>query len=170
MGNQVTLVEGIPEDISTLFPSHCRPGIIVLDDLMRNCSGDERILDLFTKVSHHCDVTCIYLTQTSFHLESFPAAFLSMPTTLLRLITLAIHWDSGHWHNKPLRDKCLTYGRVFKMPLRNPMVISCWICIREHQLLYDYVATYCLCPKRIPWFTSTRKPIKRMTHWQWDCS
>ena len=66
MGNQVTLVEGIPEDISTLFPSHCRPGIIVLDDLMRNCSGDERILDLFTKVSHHCDVTCIYLTQNLF--------------------------------------------------------------------------------------------------------
>ena len=33
---------------------------------MRNCSDDERILDLFTKVSHHCDVTCIYLTQNLF--------------------------------------------------------------------------------------------------------
>ena len=44
MGNQVTLVEGIPEDISTLFTLHCRPGIIVLDDRIRNCSGDERIL------------------------------------------------------------------------------------------------------------------------------
>ncbi|CAH3149442.1 unnamed protein product [Porites evermanni] len=40
--------------------------ILVLDDLMRNCSEDERILDLFTKVSHHCDVTCIYLTQNLF--------------------------------------------------------------------------------------------------------
>ena len=34
--------------------------------ICRNCSEDERILDLFTKVSHHCDVTCIYLTQNLF--------------------------------------------------------------------------------------------------------
>ena len=66
MTAQVTFVEGIPEDIPSLFPANCRPGILVLDDLMRNCSDDERILDLFTKVSHHCDVTCIYLTQNLF--------------------------------------------------------------------------------------------------------
>ena len=54
---RVTFVEGIPEDIRSLFPPNCRPGILILDDLMRNCSDDERILDLFTKVSHHCDVT-----------------------------------------------------------------------------------------------------------------
>ena len=33
---------------------------------MRHCSDDERILDLFTKVSHHCDVACIYLTLNLF--------------------------------------------------------------------------------------------------------
>ena len=66
MASQITFVEGIPEDIPALFPIGCRPGILVLDDLMRNCSEDKRILDLFTKVSHHCDVTCIYLTQNLF--------------------------------------------------------------------------------------------------------
>ena len=66
MAPLVTFVEGIPEDIPSLFPPNCRPGILILDDLMRNCSDDERILDLFTKVSHHCDVTCIYLTQNLF--------------------------------------------------------------------------------------------------------
>lgn len=66
MASRVTFVEGIPEDIPSLFPPNCRPGILILDDLMRNCSDDERILDLFTKVSHHCDVTCIYLTQNLF--------------------------------------------------------------------------------------------------------
>ena len=65
MEPRVTFVEGIPEDIPSLFPPNC-PGILILDDLMRNCSDDERILDLFTKVSHHCDVTCIYLTQNLF--------------------------------------------------------------------------------------------------------
>ena len=62
----VQFVEGIPEDIPCLFPPACRPGVLGLDDLMRHCSDDERIFDLFTKVSHHCDVTCIYLTQNLF--------------------------------------------------------------------------------------------------------
>ena len=66
MAPQVTFVEGIPEDVPGLFPPSCRPGILILDDLMRNCSDDEGILDLFTKVSHHCDVTCIYLTQNHY--------------------------------------------------------------------------------------------------------
>lgn len=66
MTSQVTFVDGIPEDIPSMFPLNYRPGILVLDDLMRNCSDDERIVDLFTKVSHHCDVTCIYLTQNLF--------------------------------------------------------------------------------------------------------
>ena len=66
MIDQVQFVEGIPEDILGLFPQTCRPGILVLDDLMRHCSEDECVLDLFTKVSHHCDVTCIYLTKNLF--------------------------------------------------------------------------------------------------------
>ena len=41
MASQITFVEGIPEDIPALFPMGCRPGILVLDDLMRNCSEDE---------------------------------------------------------------------------------------------------------------------------------
>ena len=45
------------------------------------CSADERILDLFTKVSHHCDVTCIYLTQ-----NLFP------PGKFSRIISLNAHY------------------------------------------------------------------------------
>ena len=52
-----------PTDVGVM--NH-KSGILVLDDLMRNCSEDERTLDLFTKVSHRCDVTCIYLTQNLF--------------------------------------------------------------------------------------------------------
>ena len=66
MTSQVTFVDGIPEDIPSMFPLNYCPGILVLDDLTRNCSDDERIVDLFTKVSHHCDVTRIYLTQNLF--------------------------------------------------------------------------------------------------------
>ena len=58
----MTYVEGIPEDFPSLFPTNYRPGILVLDYLVRNCSDDEQVLELFTKVSHHCDATSIYFT------------------------------------------------------------------------------------------------------------
>ena len=126
MASQITFVEGIPEDIPALFPMGCRPGILVLDDLMRNCE-----------------------------------VFLSMLITSLPLIILGIHWVSEPWLNKLLQGTFLTYGKVFKMPPRSRMVISCWIYIREHRLSYDYVATYCLSHNLCLWSTSTRKPIKQ---------
>ena len=58
--------KGIPKNIRTLFPNHMRPGIVVLDDLMRDCGEDQHVLDLFTKGSHQNDVTCIYLAQNLF--------------------------------------------------------------------------------------------------------
>ena len=57
---------GVPEDIRSLFPPARRPGLLILDDLMRDCGQDQRVLDLFTRGSHHNDVTCIYLTQNLF--------------------------------------------------------------------------------------------------------
>ena len=97
MASQITFVERIPEDVPALFPMGCRPGILMLDDLMRNCSEDERILDLLTKVSHHCDVTCIYLTQ-----NIFPMLITSLP-----LIIIGIHWVSEPWNNKLLQGTFL---------------------------------------------------------------
>ena len=41
-------------------------GILVLDDLMREGSDDTRVLDLFTKDSHHRRITVIYMTQDMF--------------------------------------------------------------------------------------------------------
>ena len=105
MESQITFVEGIPEDIPALFPMGCRPGILVLDDLMRNCSEDERILDLFTKVSHHCDVTCIYLTQNLFPPEKFSRSIslnahyiiaFNNPRDTLGFRTLAQQAFAGH--------------------------------------------------------------------------
>jgi len=58
--------EGIPEyqDLVQWFPQG--GGILVLDDLMDEGSGDKRVLDLFTKHSHHQNVTVLYLCQDMF--------------------------------------------------------------------------------------------------------
>ena len=41
-------------------------GILVLDDLMDEGSTDKRVLDLFTRDSHHQGVTVLYLSQDLF--------------------------------------------------------------------------------------------------------
>ena len=56
--------EGIPSDeyldISTR-------NLIVLDDLMAQSGEDKRIADLFTKGSHHRNLSVIYIVQNIFH-------------------------------------------------------------------------------------------------------
>ena len=58
--------EGIPDTdlLRKWFPGE--QGILVLDDLMDEGSNDKRVLDLFTRDSHHQGVTVIYLCQDLF--------------------------------------------------------------------------------------------------------
>ena len=57
--------EGIPESGSfpKWFPGG---GVLVLDDLMDEGSNNKRLLDLFTKHSHHQGITVLYLCQDLF--------------------------------------------------------------------------------------------------------
>ena len=43
-----------------------RGGVLVLDDLMEEGGQDKRVLDLFTKDSHHRNITVLYLTRELF--------------------------------------------------------------------------------------------------------
>ena len=60
--------EGIPEyqDLVTWFPQG--GGILVLDDLMDEGSGDKRVLDLFTK--HSSSSKCVSVVLMSRHVSS----------------------------------------------------------------------------------------------------
>ena len=57
--------EGIPDSdaLPQWFP---KGGVLVLDDLMDEGGNDKRVLDLFTKHSHHRNITVIYLCQDLF--------------------------------------------------------------------------------------------------------
>jgi len=56
---------GIPDSdlLPIWFP---KGGLRVLDDLMEEGGNDKRVLDLFTKDSHHRNITVIYLSQDMF--------------------------------------------------------------------------------------------------------
>ena len=41
-------------------------GILILDDLMEESGNEKRVLDLYTKDSHHRAITALYLTQDLF--------------------------------------------------------------------------------------------------------
>jgi hypothetical protein len=76
----VEMIEGFPNDIGVLTKDHSN-SLIVLDDLMSQCSNDQRAVDLFTRGSHHTGVPVLYLTQ-----NLFP------PGRLSRTISLNSHY------------------------------------------------------------------------------
>ena len=58
----VEFVEGLP-DIGSLDPQ--KRHLVIIDDLMSET--DERITSLFTKKSHHRNISVIYIVQNVFH-------------------------------------------------------------------------------------------------------
>ena len=60
--------QGIPEDIDNAdYLDVYQRNLIVLDDLMAQSGKDRRITDLFTKGSHHRNLSIIYIVQNIFH-------------------------------------------------------------------------------------------------------
>jgi hypothetical protein len=60
--------QGIPEDIDNAdYLDTSQRNLIVLDDLMAQSGEDKRIADLFTKGSHHRNLSIIYIAQNVFH-------------------------------------------------------------------------------------------------------
>ncbi len=78
--SNVELIEGVPSDVNKLIKG-CDNSLIVMDDLMSQCSNDPRVADLFTRGSHHRGISVLYLTQ-----NLFP------PRKLSRTISLNSHY------------------------------------------------------------------------------
>ena len=64
----IEFYEGIPSEIDSRdFLDVNKRNLIVLDDLMAQSAGDKRIANLFTKGSHHRNLSVIYIVQNIFH-------------------------------------------------------------------------------------------------------
>jgi hypothetical protein len=64
----VEIVEGLGA-LETIDGSE--PTLLILDDLMQEACEDRRVSDLFTKGSHHKDLSVIMLVQNMFHQGKF---------------------------------------------------------------------------------------------------
>ena len=60
----VTFIEGLPSDLYEAFEG--RPGLLVLDDLMAESSNNSEVEKLFTRGTHHRQLTTVLLTQNLF--------------------------------------------------------------------------------------------------------
>ncbi|KAK3741845.1 hypothetical protein QZH41_006690 [Actinostola sp. cb2023] len=57
---EVEWVKGLPEDFYETFEG--QPGMLVLDDLMTECSNNDGVEKLFTHGTHHRQLTTVLLT------------------------------------------------------------------------------------------------------------
>ena len=59
--------EGIPDtQLLEKWYKKSKGGLLILDDLMREGSDDHRVLDLFTRESHHRGIKVVFMTQDMF--------------------------------------------------------------------------------------------------------
>lgn len=65
LGDDIEFREGLPQNSD--YSGDPRPKLIIIDDLMRQSSASSAICDLFTKNSHHNNLSVIYITQNLFH-------------------------------------------------------------------------------------------------------
>ena len=61
----IELIEGFPNNLYELIEGR-DSSLTVLDDLMSQCSNDQRVSDIFTRGSHHHGICVLYLTQNLF--------------------------------------------------------------------------------------------------------
>lgn len=60
----VVFVEGLPTNYREYLGKNT---LFVIDDLMSECGRDKRLTDLFTRGSHHLNLSVIFVTQNFFH-------------------------------------------------------------------------------------------------------
>ena len=64
---RIHFYEGIPDtQLLDKWYKKTKGGILILNDLMREGSDDNRVLDLFTRDSHHRGINVIFMTQDMF--------------------------------------------------------------------------------------------------------
>ena len=106
---QIEFVKGIPPDLEhdSYFDVNKRD-LIVFDDQMIDAGGDKRIVNLFTRGSHHRNLNVIYIVQNLFHqgkgsrsisLNSHYLVLFKNPRDKLQIVTLAKQMYPGQTHS-----------------------------------------------------------------------
>ena len=102
--NTVVFVEGLP-NFEELKNDKNTPKLLIIDDMMCEISKDVRLTDLFTKYSHHWNISIINIVQNAFYsgirtsrINSQYLVLMKNPSDKLQIQTLAKQLFPGSKH------------------------------------------------------------------------
>ena len=109
--------------------------LIVIDDQMIEAGKDNRIVNLFTKRSHHRNLSVIYIMQNLFHqgkgnrsisLNSHYLVLFKNPRDKLQILTLAkqIYPSETAWFIKSTKRRCEDHLGIFLKRIEFPKLCS----------------------------------------------
>lgn len=118
----VHFCQGLP-DLEELKSTPNKPKLLILDDLMQEMKGDKRLTQLFTKGSHHWNVSVLHIVQNLFfegiRTSRVNAQYLILmknPSDQLQASTLAKQLYPGktQYFMEAYKDACKeSYGYLF---------------------------------------------------------
>ncbi|CAH3181336.1 unnamed protein product [Porites lobata] len=102
----IEFVKGIPTALEqdSYFDVNKR-NLIVFDDQMIDASKDKRIVNLFTRGSHHRNLSVIYIVQNLFHQGKVETPSQQGPKRKRRRIQFVNYLDDHKAHSKQLRKR-----------------------------------------------------------------
>ena len=71
LSHKVAFVEGLPDDVDTIIQDRSTSSCVVIDDQMTEAGSSQKVADLFTKHSHHCNTSVILILQNLFFRTKF---------------------------------------------------------------------------------------------------
>ena len=112
--------EGVPPNFGN---GQCRPCLIILDDLLNEVYSKD-VCDLFTKGSHHRNISVILITQNVFHQGLFCRAISLNAKYSVALKKSETRVNFNTWRDKCIPKLAILYtGRIWKLP-RERTIIS----------------------------------------------
>ena len=97
--------------------------MLVLDDLMDEGGRDKRVLDLFTKHSHHRNITILYLCQDLFPPGPYAKTVSRNAHYIVCFKNPRIAQGYELWCVRRFRPRSNVLCRYFVMPRNTPLVI-----------------------------------------------
>jgi len=110
----VNMIEGLP-DLAMLKGDVNKPKLLILDDLMQEMKSDKKLVQLFTKGSHHWNLSVLHIVQNLFfeglRTSRVNAQYLILmknPSDQLQATTLAKQLYPGktHFFMESYKDAC----------------------------------------------------------------
>ena len=121
-GLDVQFCQGLP-DLEELKATPNKAKLLILDDLMQEMKGDKRLTQLFTKGSHHWNVSVLHIVQNLFfegirtsRVNAQYLVLMKNPSDQLQASTLAKQLYPGKtpYFMEAYRDACKeSYGYLF---------------------------------------------------------